>query len=85
MAEEEVEDFEVINFGKCFKSSRKKLYSELREEKNLRKVVDLFYSFLTTAVKLIEKMPEAKIMMQSSYSDDCLHHYNIKILNLLNL
>ena len=37
-------------------------------------------------VELIEKMPEAKTMMlsRSSWSDNCVRVYSIKILNLLN-
>ena len=35
-------------------------------------------------VDLIEKTLEAKIMMQSSSSNDCVCHYNIKILNLFD-
>ena len=33
-------------------------------------------------VELIEETPEAKIATQSSFSDDCLRVYNIKILHL---
>ena len=33
-------------------------------------------------VELIEETPEAKIATQSSFSDDCLRVYNIKILDL---
>lgn len=67
------------------------MYSELGEEKNLIKLVGSFYTFLVTAVEvekyveLIEKTPLTKIMMQSGSSDDCLHHYIINILNLLNV
>ena len=91
LANKEVNHFVVINSGKCFKSLRQKLYSELGEEKNLIKVVGSFYTFLATAVEvekyveLIEQTPLTKIMMQSGSSDDCLHHYIIKILNLLNV
>ena len=37
-------------------------------------------------VELIEKMPEPKTMMlsRSSWSDNCVRVYSIKILNLLN-
>ena len=37
-----------------------------------------------TYAELIKKTPEAKIMMQSSSSDDCVRHYNIEILNLFD-
>ena len=35
-------------------------------------------------VELIEKTPEAKIATQSSFSDDCLRVYDIKILDLFD-
>ena len=35
-------------------------------------------------VELIEKTPEAKTATQSSFSDDCLRVYNIKILDLFD-
>ena len=35
-------------------------------------------------VKLTEKALEAKIMMQSSFSDNCARVYNIDLLNLFN-
>ena len=85
---EDVKDFVVITFGECFKYTKEKLYSKLDEEKNLRKVEESFLYFLATHdevkkyVELIEKMSEAKLMKKSSSSDDCLHHYNINILNL---
>ena len=56
----------VINFGECFKSTWEKPYSELDEEKKLRKVDELLYNFLITPddiekyVKLIEKNARRK-------------------------
>ena len=73
-----MKDFVLINFGECFKSMRKASYTES------------FYTFLTRPdevekyVELIEKMPEAKIMIQSSPSDGCLCHDDIKVLNLFD-
>ena len=64
------------------------LHSNLCEEKNLKKVPESFYTFFTTPhevrknVELIEKTSEAKVMNQSSSSDDCVHRYNIKIVHL---
>ena len=75
-ADGKVKEFVLINFGEFFKSTRAKLYSKLSEEKNLRKVAELFYSFLITPdkiekyVQLTEKMSEAKFVMQSSSSND---------------
>ena len=83
----EVKDFVLTNFGAFSKLIREELYSNLSEEKSLGKVVELFYSFLTTPdeakkyVELIEKTPEAKIMMQLTFSDNCMHVYNIDILS----
>ena len=35
-------------------------------------------------LELIGKIPEAKFMMQSSSSDNCIRQYNINILNLFD-
>ena len=62
----------------------------LSEKKNLIKIAGLFYTFLTMSdegkkhVALIEKIQEAKIMMQVSSSDNCVLVYDIKILNLFD-
>ena len=58
----------------------KKLYSKLNEEQNLRKVPKLLYIFLTTPDD-VEKY--AKMMLSNS-SDNCVHRYNIEILNLFD-
>ena len=64
-------DFAAINFF-----TRKKIYSKL----NYRKIAKSFYIFLKTPDE-VEKYPE---MMQSSSSDNCVHRYDIEILNLLD-
>ena len=46
-------------------------YFKSIEEQNLRKVAKSLYIFLTTLDEV-----------QSNFSDKCIHHYNIKILNL---
>ena len=69
MTDEEAKDFVAINFSEYFKS--------IREEQNLRKVAKLLYIFLTTPDK-VEKYGE------SNYSDNCVHHYNVEILNLFD-
>ena len=66
LTDEEVKDFIAINFRKYFKS--------IREEQNLRKVAKLLYIFLTTPDE-IEKY------VQSNFSDNCVHHYNVEILS----
>ena len=43
-----MKDFVVMNFGQYFQSMREKLYSELCEEQNLRKIGESLYIFLTT-------------------------------------
>ena len=75
---DKVKYFVVKGFGEYFKFTIEKLYSELSEEESLRKVDELLYIFLATPDD-IEKYVK---MMQSSSSDNCLCHYNIKILNL---
>ena len=47
VTDEEVKDFVLIDFGKCFESTRE-LYSKLSKDKNQEKVDELFYSFVTT-------------------------------------
>ena len=59
-------------------ATREEVYLILSEEEILKKVIKLFCSFLATQekvekyVELTEKTPEAKIMMQSSFSDSCV-------------
>ena len=77
---DEVKDFVVIKFGHYFKSTKEKLYSKLNEEQNLRKIVKSLYIFLITPNE-VEKYVE---MMQSSSSENCICHFNIKILNLFD-
>ena len=51
-----------------------KIFCEsIKEKQNLRKVAQSLYLFLTTPDKV-----------QSNSSDNCLHHYNTEILNLLD-
>ena len=69
LTDEEVKEFVAINFNEYFKS--------IREEENLRKVAILLYIFLTTP-------DEVEKYVQSNLSDNCVHHYNVEILNLFN-
>ena len=77
MTDEEVKDFAAINFSEYFKSTKEKLYSKLNEEQNLRKVAKSLYIFLTTP-------DEVEKFVESNCSDNCIHHYNVEILNLFN-
>ena len=72
--------FVIKIFGEYFKFTIEKLYFKLSEKQNLRKVDELLYIFLATPDE-VEKYIE---MMQSSSSDNCLCHYNIKVLNLFD-
>ena len=65
----EVKYFVAMNFSENFKS--------IKEEQNLRKVVKLFYISLKT-------LDGAEKYVQSNSSDNCLHHYNVEILNLFH-
>ena len=67
--DEDVKDFLAIKFSEHFTS--------IREEKNLRKVTKLPCIFLTTPGQ-VEKY------MQSKLSDNCMHQYNVEILNLFD-
>ena len=69
LAIEEVEDFIAINFSEHFKSKR--------EEQNLRKAVKSLYIFLTTS-------DEVEKYVQSNSLDNCVHRYNVKILNIFD-
>ena len=69
LTNEEVKDFVVINFSEYFKSRG--------EEQNLRKVVKSLYIFLTIP-------DEVEKYKQSNSSDNCMHRYNIEILNLFD-
>ena len=64
---EEVKNFVAINFTEFYKS--------IREEQNLRKVAKLLYIFLITP-------DEVEKYVQSNSSDNCVHYYNVEILNL---
>ena len=77
--DDEVKDFVAINFSEYFKSSKEKLYSNLNEEQNLRKVAKSLYICLTTPDE-VEKYAK---MMQWNSSDNCVH-CNIMILILFD-
>ena len=79
-SDDEVKHFVVINFSEYFNSTREKLYSKLSEKQNFIKVVELLYIFPTTPDE-VEKYVD---MIQSSYSDNCISHFDIKILNLFD-
>ena len=62
-------DFVAINFTENFQS--------IKEEQVLRKFAKLLYIFLTT--------PDGvEIYVQSNFFDNCIHHYNVEILNLFD-
>ena len=69
LTNEEVKDFVAINFSEYFKS---------RKKQNRRKVAKLLYIFLTTPDEA-EKYVE---IMQSSSSGNCMHYYNVEVLNI---
>ena len=49
------------------------LSKSLNKEQNLRKVAKPLYNLLTTPDEV-----------QSNSSDNCIHHYNVRILNLFD-
>ena len=69
MTNEEVEDFVAIQFSEYFKS--------IREEQNLRKVAKSLYIFLGTT-------DEVEKYVLSNSSDNCIHRYNVEILNIFD-
>ena len=72
LTDDEVKDFAVINFEGFFKPSREKLYSNLSEKKDLRKVTESLYIFLATPDEVIKHVA----MVQSSFSDICLPFFS---------
>ena len=78
LTDDEVKYFVAIQFSEYFKSTKEKLYSKLNEEQNLRKVAESLY------ISLNDTWWSRKIClddMQSNSSDNCVHGYNIMILN----
>ena len=69
LTDEEVKDFEAINFSEYFKF--------ISENQNLRKIAKSLYIFLTTPDK-VEKY------VQSDFSGNSVLHYNVEILNLFD-
>ena len=69
LTNEEVKDFVAINVSEYFKTKK--------EEENLRKVAKSYYIFLTTP-------EEVEKYVESNYSDNCVHYYNVEILNLFD-
>ena len=69
LTDEDRKDFVVISFSEYFESIRKEQY--------LRKVALSLHIFLITPYE-VEKC------VQSSSSDNFMHHYNIEILNLFH-
>ena len=67
MTDDEVEDFVAINFSEYFKF--------IREQQNLRKIAKSICIFLTTP-------DEVQKYVQSNSSDNCIHRYNVGILNI---
>ena len=76
-----MKDLVARSFSEYFKSTREKLSSKLTDEQNLRKVAKLLCIFLTTYDE-VENYVE---IMQSNSSDNCVHRYNIEILNTFDL
>ena len=64
-----MKDFVGINFSEYFTS--------IKEKQNLRKVATLLYIFLASP-------DEAEKYVQSNSSDNCIHCYNVKILNIFH-
>ena len=69
LTDEEMKDLVVINFREHFKS--------IREEQSLREVAKSLYIFLTTS-------DEVEKYEQSNSSDNCIHRYNVTILNIFD-
>ena len=64
---------EILTDEEVKNSVGKNFIETIREEQNLRKVGKSLCTFLTTPDEV-----------QSSSSDNCVHHYNVEILNLFD-
>ena len=69
---EEVNNFAAINFSEYFEF--------MREEQNFRKIDKSLYLFLTIPDE-VEKYVE---IIQSNSSHNCVHRYNVEILNIFD-
>ena len=69
---EEVNNFVAINFSEYFEF--------MREEENFRKIDKSLYLFLTIPDE-VEKYVE---IIQSNSSHNCVHRYNVEILNIFD-
>ena len=67
LVDKKVKDFVAINFSEYFKS--------IREEQNIGKAAKSLYIFLITP-------DEIGKYLESNYSNNCVHHYNVEVLNL---
>ena len=67
--DEEIKDSLAISCGEHFES--------IREEQNLRKISKFLYIFLTTP-------DEVQEYVQSNSVDNCIHRYEVEILNIRN-
>ena len=67
MTDEEKKDFVATNFSDYSKSTR--------DEENLRKNAKLLYVFLTVP-------DEAEKYVHSDSTNNCIHCYNVEILNI---
>ena len=72
LTDEKVKDFVAIHFREYFKS--------IREKQDLRKFTKSLHIFLTTPDE-VEKYVE---IMQSNSFDNCIHRYNVEILNIFD-
>ena len=72
MTYEEVDNLVAINFSEYFKF--------MREEQNFRKIAKSLYLFLAIPDE-VEKYVE---IIQSNSSHNCVHRYNVEILNIFD-
>ena len=80
LTDDEAKDFVAINFSEYFKFTREKWHSKLSEEQNLRETAEWLYIFFTTP----DEEQKYVEIMQSNSSDNCVHCYNIEVLNLFH-
>ena len=67
----------IDNHLKILTDEEVKDFTSISEEQTLRKAAKSLYIFLTTP-------DEVKKYVQSNSSDNCIHHYNVEILNIFD-
>ena len=75
LSDEEVKDFVAIILVNILNLQKKKCIFKVSIKQNFQKVAESLYIFLTTPDDVVQ-------YMQPNSSNNCIHCYNVEILNL---